>query len=117
MCHFPPGTSKWNKIEHRLFSQITLAWRGRPLTSYDVIINTIGAVTTATGLPSPPCWTRSACPTGTKISDAQMQDIEDRALTRHDFHGEWNYAFLPVPRPAPPPRRRRPRPACATRPS
>ena len=49
-CHFPPGTSKWNKIEHRLFSQITLAWRGRPLTSHDVVVNTISAVTTATGL-------------------------------------------------------------------
>jgi hypothetical protein len=103
VCHFPPGTSKWNKIEHRLFSQITLAWRGRPLTSHDVIINTIGAVTTATGLAVTAVLDDNRYPTGTQISDEQMQDLEDHALTRHGFHGEWNYTFLPVPRPAPPP--------------
>jgi Rhodopirellula transposase DDE domain len=103
VCHFPPGTSKWNKIEHRLFSQITLAWRGRPLTSYDVIINTISAVTTRTGLAVTAVLDDSPCPTGTKISDEQAEDLEQRALTRHGFHGEWNYAFPPVPRPAPPP--------------
>lgn len=65
VCHFPPGTSKWNRIEHRLFSQITPAWRGRPLTSHDVIINTIGAVTTATACPtatSPPCLAPTTAP-------------------------------------------------------
>jgi len=103
VCHFPPGTSKWNKIEHRLFSQITLAWRGRPLASHDVIINTISAVTTAAGLTVTAVLDQNPYPTGTEISDAQMQDLEDRALTRHEFCGEWNYAFLPVPRPAPPP--------------
>ncbi len=103
VCHFPPGTSKWNKIEHRLFSQITLGWRGRPLTSYDVIINTISAVTTRTGLTVTAVLDGSPCPTGTQISDARMKDIEDRLLTRHQFHGEWNYALLPAPRPAPPP--------------
>src|ERR1700731_1964835 len=106
VCHFPPGTSKWNAIEHRLFCQITLGWRGRPLTSYDVIINTIGAVTTATGLTVTAVLDRNPYPKvspGTQISDAQMKDLEDRALTRHQFHGEWNYAFPPVPRPAPPP--------------
>jgi hypothetical protein len=103
VCHFPPGTSKWNKIEHRLFSQITLAWRGRPLTSYDVVVNTIAAVTTRTGLAVTAVLDDSPCPTGTRISDAQMADLETRALTRHRFHGEWNYAFGPVPRPAPPP--------------
>jgi hypothetical protein len=102
-CHFPPGTSKWNKIEHRLFSQITLAWRGRPLTSYDVIINTIGAVTTSTGLTVTAVLDESRYPKGTEISDEQMKDLEDRALTRHGFHGEWNYAFPPAPRPAPQP--------------
>src|SRR5215472_532583 len=102
-CHFPPGTSKWNKIEHRLFSQITLAWRGRPLTSYDVIINTIGAVTTATGLAVTAVLDRGRYPAGTKISDEQMKDIQDRHLTPHEFHGDWNYAFAAVPRPAPPP--------------
>jgi hypothetical protein len=102
-CHFPPGTSKWNKIEHRLFSQITLAWRGRPLTSYDVILSTIAAVTTRTGLAVTAVLDASPCPTGTQVSDEQMKDIEDRHLTRHEFHGEWNYALLPVPRPAPAP--------------
>jgi Rhodopirellula transposase DDE domain len=103
VCHFPPGTSKWNKIEHRLFSQITLAWRGRPLTSHDVVVNTIGAVTTATGLTVTAVLDAGSYPTGTRVSDEQMRDLEDRALTRHGFHGEWNYAFPPVPRPAPGP--------------
>ncbi len=103
VCHFPPGTSKWNKIEHRLFSQITLAWRGRPLTSHDVIINTIGAVTTATGLTAAAVLDRNPYPTGTQVSDEQMRDIELRALTRHGFHGEWNYTFPPALRPAPEP--------------
>jgi hypothetical protein len=103
VCHFPPGTSKWNKIEHRLFSQITLNWRGRPLTSYDVVINTIAAVTTATGLAVTAVLDASPCPTGIQVSDEQMKDVEDRHLTRHEFHGEWNYAFGPVPRPAPAP--------------
>jgi len=102
VCHFPPGTSKWNQIEHRLFCQITLAWRGRPLTSYDVIISTIGAVTTTTGLTATAVLDQGTYPTGAKISDEQLKDIEDRCLTRHGFHGEWNYALLPVPRPAPP---------------
>src|SRR5579859_4630012 len=100
VCHFPPGTSKWNKIEHRLFCQISLAWRGRPLTIYDVIINTIGAVTAKTGLTATAVLDRSTHPTGVRISDEQMKDIEERCLTRHAFHGEWNYALLPVPRPA-----------------
>jgi Rhodopirellula transposase DDE domain len=103
VCHFPPGTSKWNKIEHRLFSQITLGWRGRPLTSYDVVINTISAVTTRTGLTVTAVLDDSPCPTGTQISDEQIKDIEDRHLTRHQFHGEWTCTVLPVPRPAPPP--------------
>jgi transposase len=103
-CHFPPGTSKWNQIEHRLFSQITLNWRGRPLTSHDVIINTIGAVTTATGLTVTAVLDQARYPTGTQVSDEQMTDLETRALTRHRFHGEWNYTLLPVLRPAPQPR-------------
>jgi hypothetical protein len=103
VCHFPPGTSKWNKIEHRLFSQITLAWRGRPLTSHDVIINTIGAVRTATGLTATAVLDRNKYPTGREISDKQMKDLEDRCLTRHEFHGGWNYTLLAVPRPAPEP--------------
>jgi len=104
VCHFPPGTSKWNKIEHRLFSQITLNWRGRPLTSHDVIINTIGAVTTATGLTVTAMLDANRYATGTQVSDEEMHDLETRALTRHAFHGEWNYTLLPVLRPAPEPR-------------
>jgi hypothetical protein len=113
VCHFPPGTSKWNKIEHRLFSQITLGWRGRPLTSHDVVVNTIGAVTTATGLSVTAVLDTTPCPAGTKVSDEQMTDLEQRALTRHGFHGEWNYAFGPVLRPAPPPPPPAPPPAPA----
>ena len=81
VLHFPPGTSKWNQIEHRLFSQITLGWRGRPLTSYDVVINTISAVTTRTGLAVTAVLDRNPCPTGTRISDQQAKDIEERHLT------------------------------------
>jgi hypothetical protein len=103
VCHFPPGTSKWNKIEHRLFSQITLAWRGRPLTSHDVIINTIAAVTTGTGLRVTAVLDENPYPAGVQVSDEQMHDLEDRALTRHRFHGDWNYALLPALRPAPDP--------------
>jgi transposase len=102
VCHFPPGTSKWNKVEHRLFSQITLNWRGRPLTSHDVIINTIAAVTTSTGLTVTAMLDRNSYPAGAVISDEQMHALETRALTRHAFHGDWNYTFPPVPRPAPP---------------
>jgi hypothetical protein len=103
VCHFPPGTSKWNKIEHRLFCQITLGWRGRPLTSYDVIISTIGAVTTRTGLTVTAVLDENDYPTGLEISDARMKDLEDRALNRHQWHGEWNCTMLAVPRPAPEP--------------
>ena len=108
VCHFPPGTSKWNKIEHRLFSQITLAWRGCPLTSHDIVVNTIGAVSTTTGLTAAAVLDAGRYPTGIKISDEQMRDLEDRALTRHGFHGEWNYTLLaaPDPQPEPPARTR-----------
>ena len=108
-CHFPPGTSKWNKIEHRLFSQITLNWRGRPLTSHDVVVNTIGAVRTSTGLAVTAVLDENSCPTGTQVSDEQMHDLQDRALTRHRFRGDWNYALRPAPAAPPgipaPPRR------------
>ena len=103
VCHFPPGTSKWNKIEHRLFSQISHAWRGRPLTSYDVIINTIGAVTTATGLTVTAALDPGAYPAGATATAAQIRQLEHSgALTRHDFHGEWNYTLAPAPAPAAP---------------
>jgi hypothetical protein len=110
-CHFPPGTSKWNKIEHRLFSQITLAWRGRPLTSHDVIINTIGAVRTATGLTVTAALDPGAYPAGVKTTRAQISHLQDTgALTRRAFHGEWNYTLRPVTAPAPPASPARPAP-------
>ncbi len=103
VMHFPPGTSKWNKIEHRLFSQITLAWRGRPLTSYDVIIDTISNVTTKTGLTVQAVLDENAHPRGQKISEERMKDTE-RCLTRHGWHGDWNYTVHPVPQRDPEPR-------------
>jgi hypothetical protein len=103
VAHFPPGTSKWNKIEHRLFSQVTHAWRGRPLTSYEVIISTIGAITTSGGLTVTATLDRDPHPKGQEVTDEEMRDIEERCLIRHPFHGEWNYALRAVPLPAPPP--------------
>jgi hypothetical protein len=92
-CHFPPGTSKWNKVEHRLFSHITMNWRGRPLTSHEVIVQTIAATTTRTGLRVRAELDASAYDTGVKVSDAQMDALP---LTRHHWHGDWNYT--PAPR-------------------
>jgi hypothetical protein len=89
-CHFPPGTSKWNKIEHRLFSHITMNWRGRPLTSHEVIVATIAATTTATGLRVHAELDTSTYPAGVRISDAQMGALP---LTRHAWHGDWNYTL------------------------
>ena len=102
-CHFPPGTSKWNKIEHRLFCHITRTWRGRPLTSYQVVVNTIAATTTSAGLTVTAVLDAGRYPLGAEVTDAQMRDLEDRVLARHGFHGDWNYDILPVPRPAPDP--------------
>src|SRR5512142_1552287 len=83
-CHFPPGTSKWNKIEHRLFSHITMNWRGRPLTSHDVVINSIAATTTRTGLTVRSRMDDGTYPTGVKVSNAQMAALP---ISRHAFHG------------------------------
>ena len=96
VCHFPPGTSKWNKIEHRLFSHISMNWRGRPLTSHEVIVQTIAATTTRTGLTVAAELDPGQYPKGIKISDQQMKDLERRALRRHQFHGEWNYDLIPA---------------------
>jgi hypothetical protein len=109
VCHLPPGASKWNKIEHRLFSQVSHAWRGRPLTSYDVIINTISAITTKAGLSAAAVLDTRPYPAGQEISDAEIRDIRERYLTRHAFHGDWNYTVLPGPR-SPQPRPGPPRP-------
>jgi len=92
VCHFPPGTSKWNKIEHKLFSHITMNWRGKPLTSYEVIVNLIAATTTAKGLKVKCTLDTNKYPKGIKITDQQIKELEIR---RDDFHGEWNYTFKP----------------------
>src|SRR5271170_7749514 len=91
-CHFPPGTSKWNKVEHRLFSHITMNWRGRPLTSHEVIVQTIAATTTRTGLRVHAELDTSAYDTGIQISDRQMDALP---LDRHAWHGDWNYTLRP----------------------
>ena len=93
VLHLPPGTSKWNKVEHRLFSAITMNWRGRPLESHEVIIETISAVTTKTGLKVQAVLDTNTYARGIKISDREMQDFEAAHLRRHDFHGDWNYTI------------------------
>jgi hypothetical protein len=90
VCHYPPGTSKWNKIEHRLFSHITMNWRGRPLRSYQVIVNLIGATTTETGLRVQAELDKEVYPAKVKVSDEQMATVQ---LYPHYFHGEWNYTI------------------------
>jgi hypothetical protein len=96
VTHLPPGTSKWNKIEHRLFSFISINWRGRPLTSHEVVIETIAATTTATGLTVRAGLDATPYPTGVKIHDRDMKALTDTgALQRHDYHGEWNYTLNP----------------------
>lgn len=92
VCHFPPGTSKWNKIEHRLFAQITQNWRGRPLVSREVVVNLIANTTTTTGLKVRAALDQGRYPTGIEITDEQFDAIN---LEKDDFHGEWNYKILP----------------------
>ncbi|MEA2589283.1 MAG: hypothetical protein QOH66_2210 [Actinomycetota bacterium] len=92
VCHFPPGTSKWNKIEHRLFSAISMNWRGRPLVSHEVIVNLIGATTTRSGLKVHAERDSGSYPLGVKITKAQIDALP---LTRHEFHGDWNYTLRP----------------------
>jgi hypothetical protein len=92
VCHFPPGTSKWNKIEHRLFSAITMNWRGRPLTSHEVVVQSIAATTTRTGLRVEAVLDDNAYPIGVKIGDTQMDAV---AVTGHTFHPDWNYTLHP----------------------
>ncbi len=92
VCHFPPGTSKWNKIEHRLFSAISMNWRGRPLTSHQVIVNLIANTTTRTGLKVRAHLDQGYYPTGTKVSDNQLGAVP---ITKHSFQGNWNYTIAP----------------------
>jgi hypothetical protein len=98
VVHLPPGTSKWNRIEHRLFSHISMNWRGRPLTSHEVIIETIGAVTTKTGLKVQAALDTGSYPKGLRTTDKDMKTFEARHLQRHQFHGDWNYTITaPAP--------------------
>jgi Rhodopirellula transposase DDE domain len=99
VAHFPPGTSKWNKIEHRLFAQISMNWRGQPLTSHEVIVNLIAGTTTRTGLTVTAGLDDTIYPKGIKITDREMADLETQHLTRHDFHGDWNYTVSPAVQP------------------
>ena len=92
VCHFPPGTSKWNKVEHRLFAFITSNWRGEPLTDYATVVNLIAKTTTTTGLKVCCRLDRRRYPTGRKVSDEEWAKIN---LHRDDFHGDWNYTIRP----------------------
>ncbi|WP_326740645.1 ISAzo13 family transposase [Streptomyces sp. NBC_01022] len=94
VCHLPPGTSKWNKIEHRLFSHITMNWRGRPLTSHEVMIQTMAATTSRTGLTVQAELDSGEYPTGIRTSDDEIAALP---ITRHRFHGDWNYTLHPQP--------------------
>ena len=93
VCHFPPGTSKWNKIEHRMFSHITQNWRGRPLVSHEVIVNLIANTTTRAGLTIRAELDRGTYPTGIKITNAELATLN---LKLDNFHGDWNYTILPA---------------------
>jgi transposase len=92
VCHFPPGTSKWNKIEHRLFSFISSNWRGQPLRDYETVVKLISRTTTAKGLRVTCRLDRRKYPTGRKVSEAEMKGVN---LERHKFHGDWNYTIHP----------------------
>jgi hypothetical protein len=92
VCHFPPGTSKWNKVEHRLFSFITSNWRGEPLRDYETIVNLIANTTTAKGLKVKCRLDRRKYPTGRRVSDEEMEQVN---VERNRFHGDWNYVIRP----------------------
>jgi hypothetical protein len=92
VCHFPPGTSKWNKVEHRLFSFISSNWRGEPLRDHETIGNLISRTTTAKGLQVTCRLDRRKYPTGRKVTDEEIERVN---LQQHKFHGEWNYTIHP----------------------
>lgn len=92
VCHFPPGTSKWNKIEHRMFSHISQNWRGKPLVSIETIVNLIAATKTRKGLAINAAVDTNEYVKGSKVPDTEMEAL---AIRKNAFHGEWNYALLP----------------------
>jgi len=92
VCHYPPGTSKWNKIEHRLFSFVSMNWKGRPLVSYEAVVNLIGATRTRSGLKVKAVLDTNTYQTGQKVADREMMALH---LKQHTFHGDWNYTLLP----------------------
>jgi hypothetical protein len=92
VCHFPPGTSKWNKIEHRMFSFVSLNWRGKPFESLEVIINLIAGTSTSTGLKIDAQLDERHYERGVEVTDEQLTKVN---ITRHSFHGEWNYTVVP----------------------
>jgi len=94
VVHFPPGTSKWNKVEHRLFSHITMNWRGRPLEDYETVVRLIGSTKTATGLQVKARLDRRTYPLGEEVPDSIIDNLK---IERSDFHGEWNYRLCPQP--------------------
>ncbi len=102
-CHYPPGTSKWNKVEHRLFAQITRNWRGRPLTSHQAVVELISATTTTTGLTVCAELDTSQYPTGLRYTSKQVAALP---ISKHDFHPDWNYTVRPVPHETPVPSRK-----------
>ncbi|MEI2697564.1 MAG: ISAzo13 family transposase [Microthrixaceae bacterium] len=92
VCHMPPGTSKWNKIEHRMFSFISMNWRGKPLTTYRTVVELIAATTTSKGLQVQAALDTGYYPTGVKITDTELDAVP---ITRHTWHPDWNYSILP----------------------
>jgi Rhodopirellula transposase DDE domain len=103
VCHFPPGTSKWNKIEHRLFCHVTRAWKARPLMTKEDAVAGIAATVTFQGLKCTAVLDEACYPLGAEISEQRVKYLEGRILARDGFHGDWNYTLLPAPRPAPEP--------------
>ena len=100
VCHMPPGTSKWNKIEHRLFSHISMNWAGQPLTSHEVAVNLIAGTTTRTGLTVRAERDTATYPRGIKITNREMKALVTQHLTPHYWHGEWNYTITPATTPS-----------------
>jgi hypothetical protein len=99
VCHMPPGTSTWTKVEHRLFSHISMNWAGQPPTSHEVVVNLIAGTTTRTGLTVHAERDTGTYPRGIKIPDREMNELIAQHLTPHEWHGEWNYTITPAETP------------------